>query len=437
MLIVIAGAGEVGHNLARILSEHHSVFVIEKDDEKVEDLRNLNVEVIHGNAANIELLKSANVKKADVFLAVTGNDEVNLLSGIYAKRLGAKKVIVRVGNPEYVERPIVRDHPLGFDLVICPQLVLANEIANTIMIPGAVEFISLSGKSDMVEIAVRDSPIIGKRISELKIPRDVIILAILRDNEVLIPRGDTVIKKDDIVVVFGDAKEIARLKDIFGRPIVKNITIFGGGTVGSYVARILEFGNFDIKLIDSNISRCERLSEMLKKTKVVFGDATDLDFLIEEEVGKSDAVVATTESDEKNLLICLLSKSIGAKKAIAKVERGDYVRLFERVGVDITLSPRRVTFLEVMKYLGLVDIREMADIRQELTVVEVVVKNKEIAEKKISELRIPSNSIIGGIIRDDECIIPRGDTRILLNDRLLIFTNWDEIEEIEDIFEGD
>jgi len=436
MRIVIAGAGEVGYNLAKVLSEHHDVFVIEKDEVKVENLNNLNVSVVQGNSANVEILKSADVKSADVFLAVTGNDEVNLLSGIFARRFGAKKVIVRVGNPEYVDRPVMRDHPLGFDLVVCPQLALANEVANILMIPGVVEFVALSGgKANMVEVRVENSPAVGKTISKLNLPRDVLIVAIFRDGNVIIPKGDTVIEKGDVLVVFGKSKEILRLKGVFGKPVVKDITIFGGGTVGSYIAKTLEIGNFNVKIIDTNLSRCEKLDGILRKTKVVCGDATDLDFLIEEDVGKSDVVIATTESDERNLLVSLLSKSLGAKRTIAKVERGSYIRIFEKVGVDVALSPRRVTFIEVMRYLRLMDIKAVADVKQKITVLEMIVKSESMAGKRVSEIKIPSGTIIGGIIRNDTCIIPKGDTEIKLGDRLLIFTTWDEMDEIEGLFD--
>jgi trk system potassium uptake protein TrkA len=436
MHIVIAGAGEVGYNLARVLSENHDVFVIEKDEEKVEAIRNLNVEVIQGNAANVNVLKKADIGKADVFLGVTGSDEVNLLAGIAARRLGAKKIIVRVGNPEYVEKPIVKDHPMGYDLIVCPQLALANEVVNLVMIPGAVEFISLSGgKADMVEVLVsEDSPIVGKKISELNLPRNVIITAIYRDNDLIVPRGDTTIEVGDKIVIFGSHEDIAKIKKTLGNLIVKNVVIFGGGTIGTYIARMLDNSNLNIKIIDSDMKVCEQLSTILKRVKVVFGDATDLDFLIEEDIGKSDVVVATTESDEKNLLISLLSKSLGAKKAVAKVEKGSYVKLFERVGVDVALSPRRVTFIEVMKHLRLVDIRTIVDVSHEATVLEVSVKNREISGKRIRDIKLPKRSIIGGILRGDECLIPRGDTEIRFGDKLLIFTTWDEIDKIEEIF---
>ncbi len=432
MRIVIAGAGEVGYNLAKVLCEHHDVYVIDTDEDKVENMKNLNVSAIRGNSASVDVLKSVEIEKADVFLAVTGNDEVNMLSGLLAKKFGAKKVVVRVSNPDYVDRPIVRDHMLGFDLVVCPQLALANEVANLLMIPGAVDFITLSGgEANVVEIKVGES-IAGRKVSDLSLPKNVLIVAILRNGDVIIPRGDTTIRLGDVLVVLGKIDEIAKVQ-AFGQTLVKNVTIFGGGTIGEYIARTLETGKFRLTLVDSNMDRCEILSESLRKTKVFCGDATDVEFLEEIEVGKSDVVIATTESDERNLMISLLCKSMGAKKAIAKVEKGDYIKIFEMVGVDYAVSPRRVTFLEVMKYLRLVDIRSIAEIKQRIAVLEFIVKN--IDKVKIADLKLPDCAIVGGVIREGDFLIPRGDTVIRKGDRVLVFATWDCIEDLEGIFE--
>ena len=428
MHIVIAGAGEVGYNLAKVLCDHHDVYVIELDDRRIENLLNLNVSVVKGNSANPKVLKSVGIERSDIFLAVTGNDEVNMLSGILARRLGAEKVVVRVGNPEYVDKPVIRDHPLGFDLVVCPQLVLANEVANIIMIPGFVEFINLSG-GNVVEVRACGE-ICGKRISDLNLPKDMLVLAIFRDDNVLIPRGETLIEYGDVLVVLG---EFENLMNFFGKPLIKNVTIFGGGTVGSYIAKILELGRFNVTLVDSRFERCQVLDEDLKKTKVVCGDGTDVEFLEEIEVRRSDVVIATTESDERNLMISLLCKSMGAKKAIAKVERGEYVKIFERVGVDYALSPRKVTFLELMKYLRIVDIREVADLKHGIAILEFTAK--KVDSVKVADLRLPSCAIVGGVIRGGEFKIPRGDTVIMKGDRILIFSTWDCIEELEGIFE--
>jgi len=437
MFIVIAGAGEVGYSLAKDLSANYEVVVIEKDERKLEELRKLDIDLVEGNAADVNVLKKARTNEADIFIGVTGNSEVNLLSGIVAKKLGAKKTIVRVAAPEYVDKPIIRNHPLGFDLVICPQLSLAGAMANLVTIPSAVDFVSFSGgKIDMVEVILSEnSPSVGKKISELSLPENVIITAIYRDKELIVPRGDTKLKVGDKVAIVGKAESLSEAGNIFGRQVTKNVVIFGGGTVGSYVAKILDKSNLNLKLVDVNSKVCEELCKVLKRTRVIIGDGTDLDFLMEEEIGKSDVVITTTESDGKNLLIALLAKSLGAKKAIAKVERGSYIRLFEKVGVDVALSPREIACVEILKHLRLMKVKTFAEVgKEESAVLEIVVEKDKFSGKKLRDIKLPKGSIVGCILRDDHCLIPRGETEIKLGDRLLIFTTWDEIEKIESKF---
>ena len=436
MRIVIAGAGEVGCGLAQALADKYDVFVIEKELGRCDSLLNLDVVTIPGNAANLDTLRTARIENADIFLAVTGNDEVNLLAGLAAKKLGAKKVIVRVENPEYVDRPIIKDHPLGYDVLICPQLALAQEAARLVGLPGAIEIVSFSGgKVEMVEVQIMEgSKADGCRIKDLDLPKNIVITSIYRSGNLIIPRGETLLEKGDKIAIVGKSEEIERIRGLFGPPIVRRVTIFGAGTIGSYVAKILERSRISVKLVESRIDRCEQISDILKGVKIVCGDATDIEFLAEEEVGKSDAVVAATESDEKNLLICLLAKNLGVKTTIAKVERGEYVKLFEAVGIDIALNPRRVTYNEVMKLLRRMQVETVAEI-EGAAVVEVVVKNKKLIGTKLRDIDLPRTSIVGAVLRNDECLVPRGDTELNLGDRLLVFTTWDDLEFIEEIFE--
>ncbi|MDI9645367.1 MAG: Trk system potassium transporter TrkA [Archaeoglobales archaeon] len=433
MRIVIAGAGEVGYSLATSLAGKHEIILIEKDDDKLKEASNLDVYTIKGNAANPKILKAAEVEKADLFLGVTGNDEVNLVAGIVAKKLGANKVVVRVENPEYVEEPIVKNHPLGYDVVICPQLALAQEIVKLAGMRGALEVHSLSnGKVEMVEVLVKEDSIVNnKEIKSLNLPPNVVIATIYRDGEIIIPSGDTVLKSGDRVAIVGRSGTLKELTGLFDFSETKKVTIFGAGAIGMHVAKMLS-SLVKIKLIESNPEKCKYLAESIENVKVVCGDATDLNLLREEKIGESDIVIATTESDEKNLLISLLSKSMGAKKSIAKVEKGSYVKLFEAAGVDIALNPRTITYREVLKLIeGITsEVKELGNIN----VVEVVVKNPKVAKKKLKEIDIPKNVLIGAILRNDDCLIPRGDTEIQLNDVLLIFTNWENIEKVEEIF---
>ncbi|AEA46771.1 Trk system potassium transporter TrkA [Archaeoglobus veneficus] len=434
MRIVIAGAGEVGYNLARELSHNYEVIVIENDERKADEVDKLNVEVIRGNAASPSVLSKADVGNADIFIGVTGNDEANLIAGIAARKLGVKKTIVRVGNPEYVDKPIVKDHFMGYDVVICPQLALASAIANLVTIPGAVDFVSFSGgKVDMVEIIIpKGSPVAGKKVAELPLPENVILTAVYRNGELIVPRGDTELREGDKVAVVGTWESIGKMTRVFGDPVVKNVVIFGGGIVGSYVARILDKSNLNIKIIDSNPEVCESLCRVLKRTRVIIGDATDLDLLMEEEVGKSDVAIATTESDGKNLLVSLLAKSLGAKKAIARVEKVGYAKLFEKVGVDAALSPRKITYAEVIKNLRLMDVHTLAELGGEAAVLEVSVKSEKLSGRRIRDIKLPKRAIIGAILRGDECLIPKGETELRLGDKLLVFTTWEDIEEVED-----
>ncbi|AGK61697.1 K+ transport systems, NAD-binding component [Archaeoglobus sulfaticallidus PM70-1] len=437
MHIVVAGAGEVGYNVAKALCDNHDVFVIEKDEKKIDEIYKLNVEVIEGNAANINVLSKAKVSKADIFLGVTGVDEVNLLSGIAAKKMGAKKTIVRVGNPEYVDRPLVKNHPLGFDLVICPQLALARAMANIIMFSGAVDFVSLSGgKLNLIEIVVDENSVLAnKKIEDLHLPENVIITAIYRDGELLVPRGQTKVLPGDKVAIVGKSQDLITIQDIFGSDTTRKVVIFGGGTVGSYLARVLDSSNLNIKLIEKNEELCENLCSAYNRVRVVIGDPTDLDLLYEEDVGRSDVVASCLENDEKNLLVSLLSKNLGTRKAIAQVSKGNYMKLFEKVGIDVVLSPRTITYLEVLKHLRLLTLETLAEIEGgEAVVLEIELENEKLSGKKISELKIPERALIGGILRGDDCLIPKGETQILKGDRLLIFTPWSEVEEIEDYF---
>ncbi|RLI79025.1 Trk system potassium transporter TrkA [Archaeoglobales archaeon] len=434
MHIVVAGAGEVGYNVAKALSNKYNVFVIENDEKKIEEIEKLNVEVVKGNAANLNTLKNAGVEKAEIFLGVTGNDEVNLLSGIAAKKIGAKKTIVRVGNPEYVDKPYVKNHPLGFDLIICPQLVLARAMANIITFSGAVDFVSLSGgRLSLIEMEVNEkSPVVGKKVSEIPLPENIVLTAIYREGKLIVPRGFTEIEANDRISIVGKSENLLAVQKIFEGSPPRNVVVFGGGTVGGYMAKILDSSNLNIKLIDPNPEVCENLCSTLQRVKVIIGDPTDLDLLYEEDVGRSDVVVACTESDEKNLLVSLLSKSLGAKKAISQVSKGSYMKLFEKVGIDVVLSPRTITYVEVLRHLRLMAVETLAEIEKgEAVVFEVQITKDKLSGKKVKDLKLPQRAIIGGILRGEECLIPRGETEIFKGDRLLVFAPWDEVEKVE------
>lgn len=436
MQIVIAGAGEVGYELAKSLSGKNDVYVIEKDKEKVDRLNELDVIAIRGNAANINILKEAKVEKADIFLGVTGNDEVNILSAVSAKKLGAKRVLVRVENLEYADKPVTRYHPLGFDVVVCPPLVLAQEIVELVGIPFAEKVITLSGgEMDVIEFQVaEDSPVIGKNPSDLNLPQDVVLASIHRNGDVILP-GEGDLRPGDRVILVGKKEEVEKLGDLFGQQLVKRVTIFGTNEISSYVAEKLYRSRVSVKIVGANKKACEELSERLRGIRVVYGDFLDLDFLSREEVGKSNAVVALTDSDERNLMLSLLSKSLGAERAIVKVEHEEYARIFEKVGIEHALNPKRMTILEVQKILltDKVEVRTIADLSG-VPIIELVVNNEKIRNKRLVELQLPKDSAILVVIKDEKCLAPYPDIKLELGDRVVVRTTWDKVKKIGEIF---
>ncbi|MCS7119219.1 MAG: Trk system potassium transporter TrkA [Archaeoglobaceae archaeon] len=436
MLIVIAGAGEVGYELAKSLSEKNDVYIIDKDKEKLDRFAELDVITLKGNAGNFKVLKEAKVEKADYFLAVTGNDEVNLISALTAKKLGAKKTFVRIENPEYVETPVVKFHPLGFDVVICPSLALAQEAVRVAGILPAVGVIPLGGEMEILEIQViPNSNLVGKSVSDLKLPPEILVVSIQRNGEVL-PPGIEKIEVGDRIEMLGKDSEIKRFREVFGAPMVKRVTLFGTGNISSYIVEILKESDVAIKIFGASKKACEELNERFKDIKVIFWNYLDVDLLVEEEVGKSDVILAMTDNDEKNLMLSLLCKKLGAKKTIAKVENRAYVEIFEKVGVDKVLNPRAIAVLEVFKQMMMekIDVKTIAEIRGS-AIIEVVVRNEKIANKRISELGLPKNSFVIAVIREEKSFLPYDEMLLKTGDRVLISTPWDKLEKVGEIFQ--
>lgn len=436
MLIVIAGAGSVGYELARSLSGKNEVYVIEKDKEKVDRLSELDVIAIKGNAANLNVLEEARADKADIFLGVTGNDEVNILSALSAKKLGAKRTLVRVENLEYTDKPVTRYHPFGFDIVVCPPLVLAQEIVELVGIPFAEEVITLSGgEMDVIEFQISEgSPVIGKNSGNLNLPSDVVLASIHRDGDVILP-GEDDFRVGDRVVIVGKRDEVEKLGEVFGQQVVRRVTIFGTSEISSHLAESLYRSRVNVKVIGASKKACEELTEKLRGIRIVCGDLLDLEFLDREEVGKSNAVVALTDSDERNLMVSLLSKSLGAERAIVKVEHEEYIKIFEKVGIEHALNPKKMTIMEVQKLLLLdkVEVRTIADISGAV-VMEIEVNNPKLKDRSIAELQLPKNTAIWVVIRNNKCLAPHPDLRLELGDRVVLRTTWDKVKKVGEMF---
>jgi len=447
MKAVIIGAGEVGYHIAKALSPKNDVVIIEKDEEAARRVDELDVLVIEGNGANAEILSRV-LQNADLLVAVTGVDEVNIVACMTAKlitknKIGWKdtKTIARVSNPDYIDSPVTSRAQVGVDLMICPELALASEVADILSSPSAIDAeMFAEGKVKMTEFAISpDSKLVGKQMQDLRLADCCIVSAVFRDEEIIIPHGDDLIKANDHMVVVGKPEAMENLESVFGREVHKRtrILLIGCGIVGLYLAKLIDREeNADLRIIEQRKSRCIEVADILENALVLNGDGTDVSLLREENIEDMDVVVAITDSDEKNLLCALLAKQLGAKKVIARADRSDYLPLFEMVGIDMAVSPREATVNEVLKLTMGRGIQTLTTIEGERAeIIEYTASDKsKITGKPLNKVKFPKGSLINMVVRGEETIIPRGDFIIYEGDRVVIFAMASAVSEVEKFF---
>ncbi|HOT06999.1 MAG TPA: Trk system potassium transporter TrkA [Methanotrichaceae archaeon] len=407
MRILITGAGEVGYHVARALLEEHDVTVIDQSHEACQRLEGMDVKVLEGNAANASLLNSAGLKDMDVVLAVTGNDEVNIITCIIAGNRGVTQTIARVSNPEYTDQPVKHRRQIGISYMICPELVMAEELARTLYFPSMLMNRQLAGgKVELIEFKVTESMLLTGPISGIAFPKNCKLVAINRSGEIMIPRPDDTIRPQDHLIMICHSEALPALRSaIHEENSDRKVVIVGGGMVGFYLASRLEKINFDLKLVEIDKERCMVVAEQLSQTMILNGDGTDINLLKEENVSESDVVFAVTGLDEKNLLTALLAKQLGSKKIISRVNKSEYIRLFELVGVDRAISPGQVTVDAVLQLvIGGEDVITLSDERMELVEFATRRRAKVIGKNLLHEL--PEGAVVGMVLRNNQPIIP-------------------------------
>ncbi|HIE30811.1 MAG TPA: Trk system potassium transporter TrkA [Methanosarcinales archaeon] len=443
MKIVTIGAGEVGYSIAKALYANNDVILIDKQEEACERANDLDVQVLQGNGANVDILKRA--FPADLLVAVTGNDEINIVACIAAKLLskGAKEcmTIARVSNPDYIDKPITNRKQIGIDYMICPELTLASEVTGIISMPSAVGMDAFAdGRVEMIEFKVRPGTMLdGISLADADIPDCCVITALIRGKDVIIPHGGDVMREGDHVIVIGRSESIDEIGEMFGdTPNMHNrVMIIGAGIVGFYIANLLaEYGDTDLKIIEADEQRCVEIADALPGALVLHGDGTDETMLRSEGAGEMNVVIAATDSDEKNLLCLLLAKQMGARKVIAKVDRSEYMQLFERVGIDAALSPKYATINSVLRVTMGAGIESLTAIEEEQAeLVELVASpGAKITKKTLDRIKFPKGAIIGMIVRKSEVIVPRGTHQIQAGDRVVIFALASALAKVKKLF---
>ena len=443
MKIVIYGATEIGCLLATEFFEDHDITIIDKEENRTDEFNKLDISFVQGNASNIDVLRNADIKNADVFIACTSIDEANIVACLAAKKFGGIRTICFVSKEEYrktLNFEKSQDNFCDFfiDYIIWPEELLTQEIFRIVTVAHALDVENFAdGRARLLEYKVQPNlSLIGKKVKDCGFTNNTLMVGLTRDCELFIPNGDTEICEGDKLIFMGTSHSLDILAGTFfhEKEIVKSVAIIGGGNVGLMLAKSLEKLKIKTKIIEKNYERCEYLAEELSNTLVINGDGTNLKLLDEEEIGSTDVVISVTNNDEKNLLCSLLAKQLGVKRVIARVAKVLNIPLFEKVGIDIAISPKNSAINEVRNDLQENDVDILATVEQGQGEVLEIIVLPEFNNKKIMDLKFPARAIIGVIQRKNNVIIPKGDTEIKSDDILIIFSTADSAAKIKEFF---
>ncbi|ADJ15766.1 Trk system potassium transporter TrkA [Halalkalicoccus jeotgali] len=439
MRVIIIGAGEVGSSIAAGLADDHEVVVVDIDGDRVDDLTySIDVLAIQGDGTSMPTLEEAGIDRADMLIASTDNDETNIVACNAAKIGGEVFTIARVKKPDLLDTWHRSNRAFGVDFMVCTDLLSAQAIVTIVGLPAARDADPFAGGSiQMAEFEIpEDSSVTGQTVAEADRFDSLTFVGLLRGETVEITRGETVLQAGDYVVVIGSPESV----QLFGAELspeqtpgsAEEIVIVGGSEIGFQVARLLEDQGLSPRLIEADHDRARDLAERLPNTVVMESDATDMEFLTREHIDEADVVISALTHDESNLLISLLAKQLGTSRAVAVVEHGDYVDIFEAVGVDAAINPREITAEEITRFTHEGRAENIALIHNDRAEVLEVEINREsiLAGRTLQEsmAELPDAVVIGAITREGECLIPRGDTRIEVGDHVVVFARTDVVD---------
>lgn len=452
MKVVIDGAGEVGCHLAKMLrAESNEVTVIDIDQQRLDKLSSaLDIDTIQGNPSSISVLKRAGVAKADLFIAVYPNtsQEINLVSTIMAKNLGAAKVIARVNEEEFLtpENKLLFKQ-MGIDLMFYPEKIAADEIISSLKQSTTLEQIDFA--RGLLQISVfrldEDSPVLDMKLSEFISSIDPAfnqkfrILALKREDRTIMPKMDSKFRFSDLVFTISTKDSVEQLSELFGKSNIdtQRVMIFGGTPIAFMVARTLDKHNIDVTIVDKDMERCAFLSENLPETvNVIHGDGRDSDLLYEQGISECDAFLALTNRDEGNVLACVMAKKFGVPRTVAEVENIEYISLAEEMGISTVINRKLITAGRIFKFTLSGKsrlVKYLSGSNAEL-IEYVVSPGSAITKKPVKDLNFPNNAIICGVQRAGEGLIAVGDTRIEAYDKVAVFTLPESLKEIDKFF---
>ena len=440
MNIVIVGAGEVGQHLADILSrEDHAVTVVDPDPAKSRRMtESLDVQALVGDGTRADKLMEAGAGTADLVIAVSDDDRVNMLTSVVSKKLGAARVIVRLKDTQVLTdyRYFYKD-ALGFDVVLSTEELAAEAILSTVRERHALEVESFAdGKVQLRRLPLRESSeLTSAPLGELRVPPGVLVTAVQRDRALIVPSGTDELKVGDQVYVLGSSADLDAFERSAGEKVVwkRSAVIMGAGSIGREIARRLAGSpGIEVFVVEKDGARARALdTEFSGDVTVLVGDATDFTLLQEERIANASVFVATTNDDEVNLVACMLAKGHGAERTVALIQKGSYREVYDFLeGIDLAISPRMICAQRILRFVRAGSPRAISVIGQGLAeVLELQAGVKE--PTKLKKLGLPKGVVIGAIVRGETVSIPSGDSQIKPGDTLIVFTIAEKLEEAE------
>lgn len=446
MKIIVVGGGKVGTALCRsLVEEKHDVILIEEKESVLKNITKRNdIMGIVGNGANFKILEQADVSNCDIFIALTAKDEVNMISAVLAKKMGAKETVVRVRNPEYSNAYFKDKDFLGFSLVVNPELLTARYIANSVDFPNALSVEHfVNGRVMLMEFMIAD----GSKLCQMTLSQfrkkfgNIVICAIERQGKLIIPDGDAVLKTGDKIFVTGNRVEMILFHNFVKTKVIKNLMIIGAGRIAYYLLNILKHTRINLKVIENNQERAELFSQEFPDVHVVQGDGTAKSVLLEESVENFDAVATLTGVDEENIITSMFLETLGVQKNITKVNRTSLLEIIDTSQFSSIVTPKSIAVDTVMHFIrGRVNAQDsnldamhhIANGRIESLQFEIRESNK-MAGKSLSSLKFRDNILIAAIIRKGKTIYPTGEDVLQVGDKIVVVTFLKNITRIYDL----
>lgn len=445
MKIVIAGAGDMGTHLAKMLSGNgHDITVADVDPKALGEVANLiDVVTVEGDTTQFSVLRKAGVRKCDLFIAVRSVQNDNILSAVMAKQLGAKKSIARVDSSEYLEpnsKEVFID--MGIDYIFYPEHIAAREVINLLGHTSTTEYVDFAaGKLSLVAFRLElTSPLLGRKVIDPEQNDEDIeyrTVAIVRGSRTIIPTSEELFEEEDMVYIITRHNSTQKVVELSGKREVeiKNMMILGGSRIGVRIANELQ-NDINVKLVDYNADKAYRLAEMLDSTLIINEDGRNTEAMMEEDLAGMDAFVAVTGRSETNILAAMLAKRMGVKRVIAEVENINYIQLAESIGVDTVINKKHITASNIFRFTMTTDVQAIKCLTgSQAEVLEFIVKPNSLATKsKVADLGLPSDAVIGGVVRGDRVFIAVDDTQINAYDHIVVFAMPESVTRVAEFF---